>query len=164
MAQRVNRIAAGILRSGSHILLVQQQGKSDPLPSWAFPGGMVEDGELLTEALIREIGEETGLEVLQVGKLAYVTQMDNPIENTQSFAFVFWVAEWSGILKIDDPDGTILKAEFTPIKEAIRHLQENPWIAMAEPAVACLSGEEDPGKVWIYRLGKDGTEHRIDPI
>ena len=154
----------GILRQNRNILLAQQQGRDDPTPSWVLPEGMVEDGELLIEALRREVRQETGLDVMQVGVLAYLTQMDNPLENTQSFTFVFEIAAWSGVLQINDPDSVILKVEFTPIHEAILRIQELPWQAMREPAAAYLSGEYSPGKLWIYRLEAEKTERRLEPL
>jgi len=63
------QVGAALIRRGPHILLVQQQGPNDPAPTWALPGGVVEAGELPTEAMIREVAEETGLEVLDPGRL-----------------------------------------------------------------------------------------------
>src|ERR1700685_489697 len=54
-------------RSGRRvpILLVERAGK--PLKGyWSLPGGLVETGELLEDALRREILEETGLRIQPV--------------------------------------------------------------------------------------------------
>lgn len=164
MAPRLNRIVAGILKQGDRVLLVQQQGQGDSAPTWAFPGGLVEDGELLYQALQREILEETGLEVEQVANLAYLTQMDNPLESTRSFAFIFEVAGWSGLIQTNDPDQVVLRAAFMPLAEAIQLLQALPWRAMREPAVAFLDGSAPTGAVWFYRLRADGSEDLVERL
>ena len=69
-------IVAAIIRRGDEILLVEQQGKDDPAPSWALPGGRVEPGELFHDALTREVREETGLTVAAIGQLAYLVQAE----------------------------------------------------------------------------------------
>src|SRR5690349_17284453 len=50
---------SGLVRDGSgRVLLIRS-----PRGEWEFPGGQVEEGESLTEALEREVREETGLTV-----------------------------------------------------------------------------------------------------
>ncbi|WP_417280438.1 NUDIX hydrolase [Celeribacter sp.] len=41
--------------------LMVQRGKAPARGSWGFPGGHVEFGEILTEAAVRELHEETGV-------------------------------------------------------------------------------------------------------
>lgn len=56
------------LRRGESILLVRQNyGKR----YWSLPGGVMEAGESLEQAAMREVREETGLEV-QLGRLVGV--------------------------------------------------------------------------------------------
>ena len=50
-----------VLRRGSKVLV---QDRTDPnWPGVAFPGGHVEKGESFTDAVIREVQEETGLTI-----------------------------------------------------------------------------------------------------
>ncbi len=142
-------IVAAIIRQDARILLVEQQGPEDPISTWSLPGGVVHKGELLTEALGREIQEETGLTVEQLGPLAYVTQN---IENDQtSLAFIFEVERWRGDLRTADPDGLVSRAVFLPLPEAVRALQGLPWPAMRDPAVAYLMDRAKAGTIWAYR-------------
>ena len=125
----VQNIAAGIIRRGDEVLLVQQQGADDPVAVWSLPGGVAEPGEVLSEALVREVREETGLRVVDIGPLAYVVQHDNraPVQLHEgrpgtgylATAFVFEVTAWAGKVRHADPDGYVLNAEFVPVEWAV---------------------------------------------
>ena len=55
-------VGAIIFGAGDTVLLVERAG--EPLKGWwSIPGGLLETGELLEDALRREVLEETGLEV-----------------------------------------------------------------------------------------------------
>lgn len=52
--------ASGIIRDGAGRVLLIRRGDNG---RWAIPGGMMEPGESIAECLVREMREETGLEV-----------------------------------------------------------------------------------------------------
>jgi ADP-ribose pyrophosphatase YjhB (NUDIX family) len=59
----------GIVIEDGEILLLDQD--TDSGRSFSLPGGKLEDGETLAEGLVREMREETGLDV-ELGRLLYV--------------------------------------------------------------------------------------------
>ncbi|WP_298524190.1 NUDIX domain-containing protein [uncultured Methanobrevibacter sp.] len=67
----------GIIKNeNNEILIVKRHPKSRTDPeTWELPGGKVEKGEFFTDALIREIKEETNLDV-NVGDFAEAIQND----------------------------------------------------------------------------------------
>ena len=52
-------VGAVVVRDGR--LLLIRRGRGVAIGSWSLPGGRVEPGEGLAEALLRELAEETGL-------------------------------------------------------------------------------------------------------
>jgi ADP-ribose pyrophosphatase YjhB (NUDIX family) len=59
----------GIVIEGARLLVLNQD--TDSGRSWSLPGGKLEDGETLAAALVREMKEETGLDV-EPGRLLYL--------------------------------------------------------------------------------------------
>lgn len=56
-------------------LLMIRRGHGPAAGQWSVPGGRVEAGELLAEAVVREVGEETGLEVVCGSLLGWVERL-----------------------------------------------------------------------------------------
>ena len=56
-------LGVGALILGEGRVLLVERGKEPLAGYWSLPGGVVETGERLEDALIREVWEETGLHV-----------------------------------------------------------------------------------------------------
>jgi 8-oxo-dGTP diphosphatase len=68
-------IGAIIVHDGS--LLMVRRAHDPGKGLWSLPGGRVEAGELLTDALAREVSEEAGLEI-EIGALAGIFEVPGP--------------------------------------------------------------------------------------
>lgn len=57
-------LVAGVLRRDHRILLCHRRADREHYPDvWDLPGGHIEPGETTEQALVRELGEELGVEV-----------------------------------------------------------------------------------------------------
>ncbi len=68
------------------IVLIQRK---NPPYGWALPGGFVDYGESLEEAVVREIKEETGLDLLDIRQFhAYSSPQRDPRRHVVSVVFI----------------------------------------------------------------------------
>lgn len=86
-----------LVRRGEEILL-QNRVKAD-WRGYALPGGHVEPGESIVDAVVREMREETGLTILEP-KLCGVKQF--PIEQGRYIVFLFQTDRFEGTLRSSD--------------------------------------------------------------
>lgn len=71
-------LAVGAVCTHAGQLLLIRRGRGPAAGEWSVPGGRVEWGETLHEAVVRETREETGLEVVVDRFLGWVERIDDP--------------------------------------------------------------------------------------
>ena len=69
-------VAVGAVCAHADALLLVRRGRGPAAGEWSVPGGRVEWGETLHEAVVRETAEETGLEVVVDRFLGWVERID----------------------------------------------------------------------------------------
>ena len=91
-ARPILAVSAAIIRDGK-VLIVR---RARPPRVYTLPGGVVETGETLLEAVVREIGEETSLEIEPVALAGYreaiVPDADGRIE--RHFVILPFASRW----------------------------------------------------------------------
>jgi mutator protein MutT len=85
-----------VLIEDGKILLVEQQVCGSPGRRWSLPGGRLEAGETLEQCVVREVAEETGLQVA-IDRLLYVC--DRMVESGQVVHITFAVRRVRGELR-----------------------------------------------------------------
>jgi 8-oxo-dGTP diphosphatase len=145
---------------GAEVLLVQQHRPNQAERFWELPGGKVEPGETLADAVIRELREETGLVVTNAGNLLFTTEHE--ASHRTLAGYFFEVGRWDGEpSSVHDPEGDVLDARFLPRDEAIAELSRSPFRFISEPAAKYLSGEIPVGATWHYATGPDGAVNLV---
>lgn len=161
---KIELLALGILRRDGKIVMVRQEA-ADGSSYWVLPGGLVESGELVSDALAREVAEEAGVAISGEHALAYASQIDRPGTPSQVVAFVFEVGGWTGELGPRDPDGEVLEAALVSPEEALERIDLLFWRGMREPLRAYLSGAAGRGGLWCYReFGGVGDQRLVARI
>ena len=106
-------IVNALLLQGGNVLLARRSPERKAYPDlWSFPGGHVETGETLEEALVRETGEEIGIVPLAYTVLGTIADPTAP-----ATYHMFGVTSW-------EAEPAILDDEHT----------ELTWFALAEAA------------------------------
>ncbi len=121
-------VKAVIVRDGKDILLLKRSKDSIIFPGkYDLPGGSVENGETLQEAMHREIKEETGLEV-EIGPILFAFDFlregkeKDEIGHGKGIRFIAFYK--SGEVKLNDENENF---QWADIDEAIKKLSDEGY-------------------------------------
>lgn len=121
-------VKAVIVRDEKDVLLFRRSKEMKFFPGkYDLPGGSVENGETLQEAMLREIQEETGLEV-EIGPIVYAFDFEkdgkekNEVGHGKGIRFVAFYK--SGEVKLNDENDTF---EWVDIDEAIKKVGDKDY-------------------------------------
>jgi 8-oxo-dGTP diphosphatase len=92
------------VRRDGRVLLVER-ARAPSVGKWGFPGGVLELGETIFEAVARELREETGLVVEPIEMLTTLDVLDRDADGRvrTHYALIAVLADWlSGEVIIDD--------------------------------------------------------------
>lgn len=100
-------VSAAILHNGRFLLV--RRGRAPALGLYAFPGGRVEVGETLEQAVRREVMEETGAKIAHIEHVVDLDIVAEDDENRIEFVLGVHAAEFSGgtIAPGDDADAVM---------------------------------------------------------
>jgi ADP-ribose pyrophosphatase YjhB (NUDIX family) len=121
--------AGGLVLEDGYILLIRNR-----FGHWGLPKGHWEAGELLAETAIREVREETGLEI-EVGDLAFITEFRNSDAN-EHLVHLFFAAKPIGGTLFPRP-GEIYGVKWVPTTDVAEYIRWRPWL---EPLEQWLAG------------------------
>ncbi|MEQ1931912.1 MAG: NUDIX hydrolase [Parvularculaceae bacterium] len=102
---------------GDEVLLIRR-GKAPFLGQWSIPGGGLHYGETIEAATIREVLEETGVEI-RLGELLGVFEA-LPAETGGHVVMIDHAAEWLAGEPVAGDDAAA--AEFVGLEEALRRV------------------------------------------
>lgn len=150
-------VAGALVEAPGGVLLVRnrrREGWSD----WSTPGGVIDDEDAtLLAGLTREVEEETGL---------VVTRWEGPLYEVRAVAIdlgwslraeVHRAVEYEGELRVADPDGIVVEAEFLPAVECAARLAAEGARWVHEPLSEWLSERWGPEAARGYRYDVRGS-------
>lgn len=111
-------VGAVVFRGGD--VLIIRRGKAPFLGQWSIPGGGLHEGEKLEDAVLREVREETGVEIRLIGLIGVfeaLPEMRDGEGVLRHTLMIDYAAEWVSGIPVAGDDAAA--AEFVAYDEAL---------------------------------------------
>jgi 8-oxo-dGTP diphosphatase len=151
-------LVAGALVEAPGALLLVRNVRRGGYSDWTTPGGVIDASDTsLLAGLTREVEEETGLRV---------TRWEGPLYEVRCVAAdLGWVlrvevhraVSYEGELRVADPDGIVVEAEFLPPGECLHRLTATGAQWVHEPLQEWLAERWGPDAARGYNYDVRGT-------
>ncbi|MBI3998409.1 MAG: NUDIX domain-containing protein [Armatimonadetes bacterium] len=122
MADELPTVRAAIFNAAGEVLLVRHAYDQK---LWAMPGGAMDEGESPVDAVVREVGEETGLEVKVEGLFGVYW-----VRNPDNLTLAFRCRVTGGRLRANP--GEILEARYFPTDALPRPITRGTLLRVAD--------------------------------
>jgi 8-oxo-dGTP diphosphatase len=153
-------VGGGLILGTDGLLLVRNRRRSGEL-DWSPPGGVIDAGETVLSGLTREVAEETGVVVARWQGPVYEVEVEAPGLGWRLRVEAHRAVDFSGELRVDDPDGIVVDATFVEPGACDAHLAGcHPWVG--EPLAAWLAERWTERRSFRYRI--DGADARTAAV
>lgn len=135
-----------ILIQNNQVLLLRRQNTGFADGQYAFPAGCIEGKESVTEAMIREAWEETGIQ-LKSGSFHFSTVLHRAptADNLESIVFFFIASHYEGVIENREPhkcdDLRFFSLEELP-KNMVPYMRKGLELSLKQVPFAVFGWEE----------------------
>lgn len=142
---RTRLAAHGLCVDDDRLLMVRLAPPVPEAGCWGLPGGGIDWGEAPEDALVREVGEETGLRAVVAGvagvySTTFARSRERPAEPLHFISIVHWMTVSGGALTHEEGGTTDLAA----------------WVPLADTATAPLGALAEFGLHLVHRRSTAG--------
>lgn len=124
-------VRAIVIKDNRILLVTAKRHK----PKFEFPGGGVDNGETEEQALVREVREETGLNI--VSKPVKVLDYENYYYHTKDDTgwdshLAYYTADVDGEIVVDDPDDDVAMVEWVDLPLEYNKMKDTDALVLAK--------------------------------
>ena len=155
------RVGGGLVVIDNQLLLAANRRRQGTL-EWTPPGGVIDEGESVTEGISREVLEETGLHVPEWDRHQYTVKVTAPDMGWEMTVDSWFATAAHGTIALNDPDRIVEQAVFVELAQVEALLVDSPpWVRI--PVLAWIGGGMQPMAAYSFHVrGADRATAQIE--